>query len=185
MMPAQQADYLQSASIRIRQIGASDLKHVITDLTDVFMDTVNNGSPLGFLPPITRETARDYWISLLPELHPGARTLLVASDTNGRVVGSGQLALSQRQNSPHRAELQRLFVARSARCKGVGGYLLLALHRAAREQGRTLITLSTRRGEAPEEFYRGYGYREAGVIPGWTIGPAGEKYDHVTMYLQL
>ena len=112
MMPAQEASYLQTASIKIIQVRAADLKHVITDLVDVFLDTVNNGSPLGFLPPITRETSRDYWISLLPELQPGGRILLVATDGKGRVLGSGQLALSQRQNSPHRAELQRLVVNR-------------------------------------------------------------------------
>ena len=185
MMPAQEASYLQTASIKIIQVRAADLKHVITDLVDVFLDTVNNGSPLGFLPPITRETSRDYWISLLPELQPGGRILLVASDGKGRVLGSGQLALSQRQNSPHRAELQRLFVARTARGQGVGTSLVVALHEAARQHGRTLITLSTRRGEPPEEFYRSLGYKEAGVIPGWTIGREGERFDHVTMYLEL
>jgi len=169
----------------IRQIRASDLKHVITDLVDVFVDTVNNGSPLGFLPPITRETARDHWISLLPELQPGSRILLVACNDEGRVVGSGQLVFSQRQNSPHRAELQKLFVARAARGQRVGESLVLALHEVARQHGRTLITLSTRRGEPPEDFYKSLGYKEAGVIPGWTIGRDGERYNHVTMYTEL
>jgi acetyltransferase len=174
-----------TTSVTIRQIRASDLKHVITDLIDVFVDTVNNGSPLGFLPPITREIARDHWISLLPELQPGCRILLVACNDEGRVVGSGQLLLSQRQNSPHRAELQKLFVARSARGQGVGASLVLALHDVARQHGRTLITLSTRRGERPEDLYKSLGYKEAGVIPGWTVGPDGERYDHVTMYQEI
>ena len=184
MISAQETLSSQSA-ITIRQIRATDLKHVITDLIDVFVDTVNNGSPLGFLPPITRDMARDHWIALLPELHPGSRILMVACNALGRVVGSGQLLLSQRQNSPHRAELQKLFVSRSARNQGVGAALVLALHEVAREHGRTLITLSTRQGEAPEDFYRALGYKEAGVIPGWTIGRDGKKYDHVTMYQEL
>lgn len=176
----------RTSPVTIRQIHAPDLKHVITDLIDVFLDTVNSGSPLGFLPPITREMAREYWISLLHELQPnGGRILLVATNEVGRVVGSGQLALSQRQNSPHRAELQRLFVARAARGQGIGAALVLALHDVARQHGRTLISLSTRRGEQPEDFYKSLGYKEAGVIPGWTIGRAGEKYDHVTMYQEI
>ncbi len=174
-----------STAITIRQIRASELKTVITDLIDVFVDTVNNGSPLGFLPPITRETARDHWISMLPELQPGARILLVACNEEGRVVGSGQLLLSQRQNSPHRAELQKLFVSRSVRGQGVGEKLVQALHDVARQHGRTLILLSTRNGEPPVEFYKSLGYKEAGVIPGWTIGREGEKYDHLTMYTEL
>jgi len=145
---------------------------------------VNGGSPLGFLPPITRDEARDYWISLFPELATGTRLVFVAFKGD-RVVGSGQLALSQRTNSPHRAEVQRLFVARALHGQGVGKSLMYALHDTAREHGRTLISLSTRRGEPAEEFYKGLGYVEAGVIPGWTIGPAGEPYDHVTLYQEL
>ena len=172
-------------STTIRQIRASELKHVITDLTDVFADIVNNESPLGFLPPITRETSRDYWISLLPELGTGGRILLVACGDGGKILGSGQLSLSQRQNSPHRAEVQRLFVARTSRGQGIGTMLMVALHHVAQKHGRTLITLSTRSGEPPESFYQSLGYKTAGVIPGWTIGRNGERYDHVTMYIDL
>lgn len=170
------------SSTTIRQIRASDLKHVITDLIDVFVDTVNNGSPLGFLPPITREDARDHWISLLPELNPGNRILLVACTEEGRVVGSGQLLLSQRQNSPHRAELQKLFVSRAARGQGIGESLVLALHHVARQHGRTLITLNTR---SAVDFYKGLGYKVAGMVPGWTIGRDGERFDHFTMYQEI
>jgi acetyltransferase len=184
MTPVQQGSFTRSESTTIRRLFASDVKHVITDLVDIFTDTVNGGSPLGFLPPITRDEARDYWISLLPELQAGSRLLLAAS-IGDRVVGSGQLALSERANSPHRAEVQRLFVFRSVRGQGIGKSLMHALHDVARQNGRTLISLSTRRGEPAEEFYKGLGYVEAGVIPGWTIGPAGERYDHVTLYQEL
>jgi GNAT superfamily N-acetyltransferase len=185
MMQLPDTKITQAPPTIIRQLRASDLKYVLTDLTDVFVHTVNNGSPLGFLTPISRETARDYWISLIPELQPGGRILLIAADEEGRIIGSGQLALSQRQNSPHRAELQKLFVVRSARGQGVGAALVLALHRVARQHGRTLITLSTRQGEPPEAFYKSLGYKEAGVVPGWTIGPDGRSYDHVTLYHEL
>ncbi len=183
-MAVQPRNFMRSGSTRIRRIFASDLKHVISDLVDVFTDTVNGGSQLGFLPPITRDEARDYWISLFPELATGSRLVFVAFNGD-RVVGSGQLALSQRTNSPHRAEVQRLFVARGFRGQGVGKLLMYALHDTAREHGRSLISLSTRRGEPAEEFYKRLGYVEAGVIPGWTIGPAGERYDHVTLYQEL
>ena len=185
MTQTQETSYTDSTSTTIRRIRARDLKHVITDLTDVFVDTVNNGSPLGFMPPITREVARDFWISLLPELEAGSRLLLVACNEEGRVVGSGQLLLSQRTSSRHRAELQRLFVSRAVRGQGIGASLMLALHNIARQYGRTLITLSTRHNEPAEDFYKTLGYKVAGVIPGWTIGPAGERYDHATLYLDL
>src|SRR5256885_11404747 len=127
----------------ITQIRAPDLKYVITDLTDVLVETVNGGSPLGFMAPISRDMACDYWISLLPELNPQNRILLVAINDEQHVVGSGQLCFSQRQNGLHRAELQKLFVARSEMGKGIGTSLVLALHKAARKCRRTLITLGT------------------------------------------
>ena len=168
----------------LRWITAPELKYVITSLVEILADTVNNGSPLGFMPPLTREDSLNYWVSLLPELSSGVRKLVVVYDQN-RVVGSGQLALSQRTNSPHRAEIQRLFVATDARGAGLGKLLMHALHDVARDHGRSLIYLSTRYGEGPQHFYRALGYKDAGVVPGWTIGPKGERYDHVTMYTEL
>jgi GNAT superfamily N-acetyltransferase len=170
--------------IAIRTIGAAEVSSVIRDLVHVFKDTVNSGSPLGFMPPITLETARDYWLSNLPQIEAGSRILLVAT-YEGSVVGSAQLELSQRSNSPHRADVQRVFVARALRGQGVGTALMEAIEDAARTHGRTLLTLNTRNNEPAHVWYKSLGYADVGVIPGWTIGAHGERYDHVTMYKKL
>jgi GNAT superfamily N-acetyltransferase len=174
----------QSTTTDIRSVSALELVAILPELTEIFTETVNGGSPLGFLAPITQATARDYWMSLIRELEAGSRLLLIAYADNV-VVGSGQLALSQRTNSPHRAELEKLFVARALRGQRIGRSLMRALHDAARDKGRTLIRLSTRRGEPPERFYKSLGYREIGVIPGWTIDRSGRRYDHVELYRDL
>ena len=170
--------------LTIRAVGATELADVIKDLVHVFRDTVNNGSPLGFMPPITMETARDYWLSIRPQLMSGARILLVGS-YEGSVVGSAQLELSQRTNSPHRADVQRVFVTRSLRGRGVGSALMREVEEAARAEGRTLLTLNTRYAEPAHAWYKSLGYLDVGVIPGWTIGADGERYDHVTMFKEL
>jgi GNAT superfamily N-acetyltransferase len=170
--------------ITIRQLSALEFLALLPELVDLFLETVNGGSPLGFLAPITHDTVRGYLISLIPEVETGSRLVLIAYRNNA-VVGSGQLALSRRSNSPHRAELERLFVERASRGQGIGRSLMHALHSVARQNGRTLILLNTRRGEPAEAFYKGLGYREVGVIPGWTIGADGERYDHVTLYQEL
>ena len=139
---------------------------------------------MGFLPPLTATEGRDYWLSLRPELEAGSR-LLLAAFADDRLVGSGQLALSSSPAARHRAELQKLFVASTLRGQGVGRLLLAALHDAARQRGRSLLLLNTRRGQPAENFYKGLGYREAGVLPGWSVGVAGERYDHVTLYQEL
>jgi len=171
-------------AVSMRVIAAPELIEVIGDLADILVDTVNGGSPLGFMPPITRDTARDYWISLLPELRSLRRILLVAM-SSGRVVGSAQLELSRRGNSPHRATVEKVFVARSARGHGVGTMLMKTLENVALQHGRTLLLLNTRNEQPAHLWYRAMGYADVGVIPGWTIGPRGERFDHVSMYKEL
>jgi GNAT superfamily N-acetyltransferase len=187
LMPTQQRSYARvtgAAPIIVRSITALEMVGILPDLVELFVETVNNGSPLGFLAPITHTTARSYWVSLIPELEAGSRLLLIAFDGD-TVVGSGQLALSQRHNSPHRAELQKLFVGLASRGRGVGKTLMDALHAAARQHGRTLILLSTRHQEPAEKFYKSLGYVEVGVVPGWTIDRAGNRYDHIELYRDL
>jgi acetyltransferase len=81
--------------------------------------------------------------------------------------------------------LQKLFVAQAARQRGLGALLMDALHESARERGRSLVLLSARRGDPAERFYRRLGYREIGVVPGYSIGSAGERYDNVDFYREL
>lgn len=172
------------STIVIRPVLAAELQKVLAELIALLIDTVDGGHSMGFLPPLTRAKARRYWLSLRPELQAGSRLLLVAS-CDGRIIGTGQLALSPWSNSQHRGELQKVFVASSFRGRGVGKSLLTALHDAARQRGRSLLVLNTRHGEPALELYKRLGYTEVGVVPGWTIGPAGERYTHVTLYQHL
>jgi GNAT superfamily N-acetyltransferase len=172
------------SSIVIRPVLADELQEILAALVALLVDTVDGGHSMGFLPPLTRANARRYWLSLRPELQAGSRLLLVAS-CEGNIIGTGQLVLSPWSNSQHRAELQKLFVASSLRGRGIGKLLLAALHDAARQRGRSLLVLNTRQGEPAQELYKRLGYTEVGVVPGWTLGPAGEKYAHVTLYQHL
>jgi len=168
----------------IRRLSAADLEDSIDELAQLLIDTVDDGYPMGFLAPLAVSAAREYWLSLAKELQSGARLLLVAR-SNQRIVGTGQLGFSPWSNSPHRAELQKLIVSRAARGRGIGRALIEALHDAAWQRGRSLLVLNTRHGDRAQALYKSLGYREAGVIPGWTIGAAGERYDHATLYLHL
>lgn len=171
-------------SITIRVLAPREMETLLPELVEFLRATVNGGAPMGFLPPVTRDEARDYWRSLRPELRAGSRLLLLAC-TEAGIVGSGQLAFPSSPNASHRAELQKLFVAPALRGGGVGRLLMAALHDAAQQHGRTLLHLNTRRGGPAEGFYQGLGYREAGVLPGWTMGRAGERDDLVTLYLDM
>lgn len=167
-----------------RLVSASELDEFVPALAERFTETVNAGVPMGFLQPLSHAEGFTYWLSLRAELQAGSRLLLAACTDEG-VVGAGQLALSMWPNSPHRAELQKVFVAMACRGRGIGRALMAALHRAARDRSRSLLLLNTRKDGRAETFYKRLGYREAGVIPGWTLGPAGERYTHVTLYREL
>jgi hypothetical protein len=60
-----------------------------------------------------------------------------------------------------------------------------AVHSTAREHGRSLVLLNTRRGGPAERFYKSLGYREVGVIPGYMLGPSGTLVDSVLLYREL
>jgi acetyltransferase len=171
-------------SVDIRLVSPLELDAHLPALVDLLRATIAGGSSLGFLPPLAQDAARDYWLAVRRDLQAGTR-LLVAAFEDDRVVGSGQLAIPIWPNAHHRAEVQKLFVAGALRGQGVGRRLMTALHDAARERGRSLILLSTRRGGTTEDFYKGLGYREIGVIPGYSVDVAGERYDNVTFYQEL
>ena len=171
-------------SPRIRPISAVELPLVMPALIELLQDAVNGGASLGFLAPLAPEEAREYWQSLRPELEAGARVLLAAY-CDDRLVGSGQLLFPKWSAQRHRAEVQKLFVLGACRGHGIGRSLMAGLHGTARQQGRSLILLNTRRGEPAEGFYTALGYREAGVIPGFTIDAGGKRHDTVTLYQDL
>jgi GNAT superfamily N-acetyltransferase len=168
----------------VRRVWPSEIELLLPALVTLLRETVNGGSPLGFMPPITATQACEYWLSLRPELYAGSRVLLAAF-AGRRVIASGQLRFPTVPNGSHRAEVQKLFVSNPRRGRGIGRVLMAALHDAARQHGRNLLLLNTRRGGPAEEFYKRLGYREVGVVPGYTIGPSGERYDSMALYHQL
>lgn len=171
-------------SPHIRLLGADDLEPDLSALAALLCEAVNAGAGLGFLAPLSHEEALAYWRSLAGELRAGTRLLLVAS-VAGQVVASGQLAMVPWAAARHRAEVQKVIVAGAMQGRGLGRDLLAALHGTARRRGRSLMQLSTRRGGPPEGFYKRLGYRELGVLPGGSIGAAGERHDVVMLYQEL
>jgi GNAT superfamily N-acetyltransferase len=168
----------------IRPLSSSQLENNVSVLADLLIDVVHGGAMMGFHAPLAHDEARAYWLSLRRELQASTRLLLVAH-YDGRIVGSGQLALPGWPNARHRAELQKLFVGNAMQGCGIGKLLVAALHDAARDRGRSLILLGARRGGRAERFYKALGYEEIGVIPGYAVGAAGERYDNVSLYQEL
>ncbi|HEY2979382.1 MAG TPA: GNAT family N-acetyltransferase [Burkholderiaceae bacterium] len=171
-------------SVEIRVLTPAQLEAELPRLVALLKDAVESGSGLGFQAPLSDLEAREYWLSVLPELSAGSRVLLAAY-AGSRVIGSGQLQLAKWSAGRHRAELQKLFVDSAHRGHGVGEALIGALHETAQRHRRSLIVLNTRCGLPAVRFYKRLGYREAGVIPGFARGPAGESHGTLILYRDL
>ena len=168
----------------IKTLSPRELEASLPTFIELLQETINGGGALGFHAPLAAEDARAYWRALRCELESGSRVLLAAWQ-NGRIVGSGQLALAPWENATHRATIEKLFVTADMRGRGLGKALINALQDAARLRGRSLLLINARRAAPAEQLYKSLGYREFGVIPGYAMGPKGERYDSVCMYREL
>ena len=175
-----------SESLIVRHLSGQDARERIGALSAILIDCVEGGASVGFVAPLTRERADRFWIKVAEGVAAGERMLLVAEDRAGsEIVGTVQLVLGQPENQPHRADVAKMLVRRSARGRGVGAALLRAVEEAARADGRTLLVLDTVPGTAAERLYARGGWTPVGVIPGYALMPDGAPCDTTVFYKTL
>jgi GNAT superfamily N-acetyltransferase len=153
-------------------------------LCDVLIDCVEGGASVNFMWPMTRAKAERFWRSVAEGLARRDRALVVAEDADGRIVGTAQVVWAHQENQPHRAEVAKMLVHRSARRSGVGGALLAAVERAALAAGRNLLVLDTASADAERLYERG-GWRRVGTIPRYALLPEGPECGTVVFYKNL
>ncbi|WP_327186221.1 GNAT family N-acetyltransferase [Streptomyces sp. NBC_01334] len=142
------------------------------ELAELLIDAVDDGASLGFLAPLDRAAAEDWWKGRAQGVAAGQLAVWAAQDGD-RVVGTVGLAFPDKPNSRHRAELVKLMVHRDARGKGLGRTLLTAAEESAVAAGVTLLHLDTETDSPAEHLYRAAGWTRAGVIPDYAASPAG------------
>jgi GNAT superfamily N-acetyltransferase len=159
-------------------------KEHIDALADVLIDCVEGGASVSFMLPMTRDKALAFWRGVAADVQKNARAVLVAQDARNTIIGAVQLVLAQTENQPHRADVAKLLVHRSARGQGVGGLLMQAVEPIARTHGKTLLVLDTASAEA-ERLYVRQGWKRLGAIPGYALLPQGGLCDTVVFYKTL
>lgn len=156
----------------------------VRSLARLLADTVNTGSAVSFLAPLTVEAAEHWWRQLFATSGPRA-IFLVARDGEG-ITGTVQLHPAWAPNQPHRGEVVKLLVDSRARHMGLGTRLMRAVEDAARNSGFRLLTLDTKQGDAAEHLYRRLGWIPAGTIPRYALDPDGTTpHDAVIFYKEL
>jgi GNAT superfamily N-acetyltransferase len=156
----------------------------IAGLAEVLVDCVAGGASVSFMPPFGHDDAKAYFTKMAGEVARGEAAILVAR-VDRRIVGTVQLGLAMPPNQPHRADVRKLLVHRSARGRGVGMALMTAAEEAARARGRTLLVLDTALAGDAERLYTRAGWNRVGVIPGYALFPDGSPCDTVYFWKQI
>lgn len=144
----------------------------LAGLSALLIEATADGFSVGFLHPLDRARADAFWRESLAEAAIGHRVVLGARDA-GRLAGTVTLAFVQKENQPHRAEIQKLLVARSHRRRGVGRRLMAEAESLAARARRTLLVLDTATAEAAK-LYEATGWNRTGDIPDFALLPNGE-----------
>ena len=139
-----------------------------SDLVEVLVACVDEGSSLGFHAPLAPEIARA-WCEQLPR----AGVILLVAEREGRIVGTVQLLDEESANGAHRGEVAKLLVHPAWRRQGIARALMTALETEASAAGKTLLFLDTREGDPSNDLYAALGYRAVGRIPGWARDASG------------
>ena len=158
----------------IRTLDAAGAEPLVPQLAQVLVECVEDGGGVSFMAPLAMEKAIAFWRGVVAGLAELDRIMLVAEDAaTARVLGTVQVALAWQENAPHRGEVCKMLVGRAWRRHGIGARLLRAAEEAAREAGRTLLTLDTFTGGDAERFYERNGWTRAGSVPKYALFPHG------------
>jgi GNAT superfamily N-acetyltransferase len=167
----------------IRTLKALD-ERAIEGLCDVLIDCVEGGASVSFMWPMTRDKARAFWRKVAAGAERGDRTVVVAEDSDGTILGTAQVVNAESENQPHRADVAKMLVRNSARKRGVGEALLRAAEKAALQSGKTLLVLDTASPEA-ERLYAREGWQRVGEIPEYALMPDGLPCATIVFFKKL
>lgn len=162
--------------VEVRRLDAVEARARLDELAAVLEDCVAGGASVGYMAPFSLDDARTAFEGFVADAEAGGRVLLAAFD-GGRLVGTVQVVLAPMPNQPHRGEIAKMLVHRSARRRGIAAALMAAAERAAREEGRTLLVLDAVTGGDAARLYDRLGWTTVGVVPDFALYPDGRPCD--------
>lgn len=172
------------AGIEIRRLGACRARAHLDALAEVLFDCVDDGASVSYMAPFSRDDARTAFAAFVTEVEAGRRVLLAAF-ADRTVVGTVQVVPASAPNQPHRADVAKLLVHRSARRLGVGRRLMERVEIEARIAGKKLLVLDTVTGGDAERLYRRLGWTAVGVIPEYALYPDGRPCSTTIFWKRL
>jgi GNAT superfamily N-acetyltransferase len=156
----------------ILELDFDGFRLAIPALVELTLDAVAGGAAINFLADTDAAQIAAWWEARIGSVASGLTSPFVAH-FGDRIVGCTLLVRSGNPNSPHRAEIAKVIVHRSARRRGIARSLMLAAEERARADGRWLLVLDTYTGSAADVLYRSLGWHETGVVPNYALDTAG------------
>jgi GNAT superfamily N-acetyltransferase len=159
-------------TVEIRRLDAGGIAEHLDGLAAVLHDCVEGGASVSYMAPFSHEDARAAFDEWAVDVDRGGRMVLAAF-AGDEVVGTVQVVNAWPPNQPHRADIAKLLVRRSARRRGIAEQLMDRAEQEARREGKTLLVLDTVTGDAAERLYDRLGWTKVGVIPNYALYPDG------------
>jgi GNAT superfamily N-acetyltransferase len=172
------------AASEIVSLDAPVAERELDQLASVLVDCVEGGASVSFMAPFPQDQAVAFFRKVEGSVAAGD-TVLLAAQLAGRIVGTVQLGLDTPPNQPHRADIKKLLVHRSARGHGVGAALMARAEQEARRRGRWLLVLDTVPGENGHRLYLREGWTQTGLVPDYALFPDGRRCDTAIMWKRL
>ena len=173
-----------SATAEISLLEAPIPDAALDQLASVLVDCVEGGASVSFMVPFSHEQGLAFFRKVADAVAAGDTVLLVAR-LDGKIIGTVQLGLDTPPNQPHRADVKKMLVHRSARGHGVGAALMARVEEEARRCGRWLLVLDTVPGDNGYRLYRRAGWTESGIIPDYAMFPDGRLCDTALFWKRL
>lgn len=163
-----------TAPFTLYTFSEADILAHLEPLSDVLSNCVNGGASVSFMLPFNVEKARAFWQKTAASVARAERVVLVAKDSDHKIVGTVQLVIDQPENQPHRADVSKLLVHECARRGGIARALMQRLEEIAVDAQKSVLVLDTATGSGAETFYARCGWQKAGELPRYAYMPDGE-----------
>jgi GNAT superfamily N-acetyltransferase len=170
--------------VEIRRLSAAEARQYVSELAGILVDCVEGGASVSFMRPFEQLDGEEFYLKVAAGVDAGERILLAAF-LERKLVGTVQVLTAMPPNQPHRAEIAKLLVLRSARGRGIARSLMEEAERQAASAGKTLMMLDTVTGGDAERLYERLGWTKAGVIPDYALFPDGRWTDTTIFWKRL
>jgi GNAT superfamily N-acetyltransferase len=173
-----------SEGVEISVLNAPIDDAALEQLAAVLVDCVAGGASVNFMAPFSQGEGLAFFRKVAGSVAAGD-TVLLAARLGGKIIGTVQLGLDTPPNQPHRADIKKMLVHRTARGHGVGADLMARVEEEALRHGRWLLVLDTVPGENGYRLYKRAGWTESGIIPDYAMFPDGRLCDTAFFWKRL